>query len=134
MAETVAVKVTAWPNTEGSVAETTEVVVFAWLTTWLKAVDALEVKLASPPYDTVIDWVATPRLEVVRLALPLLKVAVPSKLEPSLKVTVPVGVPPPSCRGRDRGREGDGLAEHRGVGRRRDRGGRGVLGDGLGQD
>ena len=47
-ADTVAVKVTAWPNTEGSVAETSEVVVFAWLTTWLKVVEALVVKLASP--------------------------------------------------------------------------------------
>ena len=97
VAETVAVKVTAWPNTEGSVAETSEVVVFAWLTTWLKAVEVLDVKLASPPYDTVIDWVATPRLEVVRLALPPLRVAVPRELEPSLKVTVPVGVPLPGA-------------------------------------
>ena len=47
-ADTVAVKVTAWPNTEGFVAETSEVVVAAWLTTWLKVVEALVVKLASP--------------------------------------------------------------------------------------
>ena len=47
-AETVAEKVTACPNTEGFVAETREVVVPAWLTTWLKAAEALVVKLASP--------------------------------------------------------------------------------------
>ncbi len=45
----------------------------------------------------MIEWVATPRLEVVRLALPLLKVTLPSELEPSLKVTVPVGVPLPGA-------------------------------------
>ncbi len=48
VAATVAVKVTAWPNTEGSVAETSEVVVPAWLTTWLKAVEVLVAKVASP--------------------------------------------------------------------------------------
>ena len=46
VAETVAVKVTAWPNTEGSVAETSEVDVPALeaSTTWPAAAEALNVK------------------------------------------------------------------------------------------
>jgi hypothetical protein len=39
---------TAWPYTDGFIAETSEVDVTAWLTTWLKVVEALVMKLASP--------------------------------------------------------------------------------------
>ena len=47
---TVAVKVTAWPNTEGFVDETSVVVVSPLLTTWLSAFDVLPLKFASPLY------------------------------------------------------------------------------------
>ena len=41
-----------------------------------------------------MEWVPTNRVEVVKVASPLLSVPVPSVVVPSLKVTVPVGVPP----------------------------------------
>ena len=107
MADTVALKVTAWPYTEGSVSEMSEVVVFAWLTTWLKAVEALDVKLASPPNDTVIDWVATPRLEVVRLALPPLNVAVPKGARAVFEGDRTRRRSTPRRRGGDQGCKGD---------------------------
>jgi hypothetical protein len=43
----------------------------------------------------VITWVPTARLDVENVALPEFKVAVPSVVDPSRKVTVPVGVPEP---------------------------------------
>ena len=49
---TVAVKVTAWPKTEGlgvEAASAVVVTVAAWLTAWLSAVEVLAVKLLSPP-------------------------------------------------------------------------------------
>ena len=44
---TVAVKVTAWPETEGLTDEATVVLVLALLTTWVK-VPRLKAKLSSP--------------------------------------------------------------------------------------
>jgi hypothetical protein len=40
-----------------------------------------------------MEWLATARAAVVNTAFPPLSVAVPSVVEPSLNVTVPVGVP-----------------------------------------
>ena len=40
-------------------------------------------------------WLPTDKVEVVTLAEPLLSVPVPSAVAPSLKVTVPPGVPAP---------------------------------------
>ena len=45
----------------------------------------------------MIEWVATARFAVVKLALPLESVLFPRVVEPSLKVTVPVGVPLPGA-------------------------------------
>jgi hypothetical protein len=45
---TVAVKVTAWPNTDGFTDEVTVVELEALLTVWVIAVEMLELKLASP--------------------------------------------------------------------------------------
>jgi hypothetical protein len=45
----------------------------------------------------VIVCVPTVRDEVVKVALPELKLAVPSVVEPSRNVTVPVGVPEPGA-------------------------------------
>lgn len=42
----------------------------------------------------MIEWLATDKVEIANVALPLLSVPVPSVVELSLKVTVPVGVPP----------------------------------------
>ena len=48
----------------------------------------------------------------------LLSTVVPSEVLPSLKVTVPVGVPVPGLDGGYRRGEGDGLAEHTRLNRR----------------
>jgi len=42
-----------------------------------------------------MEWNPCDSVEVVNFALPLLSVPVPRVVEPSLKVTVPMGVPPP---------------------------------------
>jgi hypothetical protein len=65
------------------------------LITCERAEDVLVVKLVSPPYTAVIACVVKERVEVVKLAWPELSVPVPITFEPSLKVTVPVGVPAP---------------------------------------
>ena len=41
-----------------------------------------------------MECVPRANVEVVKVALPLLSVPVPRVVDPSLKVTVPVGVPP----------------------------------------
>ena|SRR6516165_5949559 len=41
-----------------------------------------------------MEWLPNARVLEARVALPLLSVPVPSVVAPSLKVTVPVGVPP----------------------------------------
>jgi hypothetical protein len=46
--ETVAVKMTDWPNTEGFRFETNVVAVAAAFTVWLQAAELLPVKFASP--------------------------------------------------------------------------------------
>src|SRR5436305_263964 len=49
-----------------------------------------------PPYVTVIGWLPLLSVEVVNVACPAaFRVAVPRVLFLSLKVTVPVGTPPP---------------------------------------
>ena len=70
-------------------------VVATWLTTWLTAVDVLVTSFVEPPYTAVIECVATDKVLVVKVATPPLSVPVPSVVEPSLNVTVPVGVPTP---------------------------------------
>ena len=44
-----------------------------------------------------MEWVATLSAEVVKVAWPPLSAPVPSVVVPSLKVTVPVGVPAPGA-------------------------------------
>jgi hypothetical protein len=66
-----------------------------WSTTCVTVFDVLGRLFASSPYTAVTLWVATLREEVVKLAAPLEpSVPVPSVLEPSLNVTVPVGLVP----------------------------------------
>ena len=50
-----------------------------------------------PPYTTVIEWLPTAKLEVLKVALPPESVAVPKVVEPSRKLTVPDGVPLPGA-------------------------------------
>ena len=63
-------------------------------TTWLSALEVLALKPLAPEYSAVIECVPTVRLDVPHWALPEARAtAAHSVLEPSLKVTVPVGVP-----------------------------------------
>jgi hypothetical protein len=92
---TVAVNVTDWPNTELVADALTVVVVPAWLTVWPKPGEVLALKLESPLYTTVMVWPATESKEVAKVACPPESVFVLSAVAPSLKITVPVGVPDP---------------------------------------
>jgi len=55
--------------------------------------DVLVLKFVSPLYTAVIEWLPRASDDVVKLAFPLLSVPDPITVVPSLKVTVPVGVP-----------------------------------------
>src|ERR1043166_1915487 len=90
----VAVNTTACPKTVGLVEEVNVAVVSDLLTTWLKADDVLVLKLASPLYTAVIEWEVTDKVEEEEVAEPPLRLLVAREVAPSLKVTVPVGVPP----------------------------------------
>jgi len=58
----------------------------------------LAVKLPSPLYVAVMVWLPTERAEVLNVVFPLLcRVPLPSVVDPSLNVTVPVGVPEPGA-------------------------------------
>jgi hypothetical protein len=95
---TVAVSVTACPNTEGFAEEATVVAVDALFTVSLDAADVLVLKLLSPPYTAVIEWVPTASRAVVNVAWrAAFTVPVPRVVVPSKKVTVPVGVPAPGA-------------------------------------
>jgi hypothetical protein len=85
---TLAVNVTDCPKVEGFSEEVKVVVVVALLTTCFNAFDVLLAKFESPPYTAVIELVPTLRVEVVKLAEPLLSVPVPNTVVPFLNVTV----------------------------------------------
>jgi hypothetical protein len=85
--ETVAVKVTDWPELEGFGEEVNVVLELAFPTTWLTAGDVLPEKSESPPYTAVIESVPAGSAVVVRLAAPLLRVPVPKAVEPLMNVT-----------------------------------------------
>jgi hypothetical protein len=96
LAVTVAVNVTACPNTEGLAEAVTIVLVPSALTVCASAADVLVLKLVSPPYTAVIECAPTPSVELVNVACPApFSVPVPSVVEPSRNVTVPVGAPTP---------------------------------------
>src|SRR5437763_583286 len=69
VAATVAVNVTACPDTVGLAEEASAVLVAAWFTVCESAADVLAVKFASPPYTAVMLCAATERAEVVMVAL-----------------------------------------------------------------
>src|SRR6266550_3923624 len=95
LAVTVAVKVTDCPNTDGLAEELADVVV-PYFTVCVSLEEVLPLKLASPPYDALIEWEPTASVLVTNVAWPeAFRVPVPRVLGPSLKVTVPVGVPAP---------------------------------------
>jgi hypothetical protein len=99
-AATFAVKVTLAPAVI-CVAETvSKVLVFIFAgaeTTTVTTVEVDTAKFASPEYAAVMLCDPTVSDAVLKVAVPPLKVAVPSEFAPSLNVTVPVGVPLPDC-------------------------------------
>src|SRR5438034_159046 len=95
LAVTVAVKVTDCPNTDGLAEELTDVVVPDFIV-GVGFVAVVAVVVASAPSDARIGGEPTASVLVTNVAWPeAFRVPVPSMLEPSLKVTVPVGVPAP---------------------------------------
>jgi len=59
------------------------------------SVPLLESKLVSPLYSALMVWVPTVSVAVSSVATPPDRALVPRVVVPSLKVTVPVGVPAP---------------------------------------
>ena len=95
---TVAVKVTDWPKLDGLCELVSVVVVARGLTVWVSVFEDVS-QVPVGLYVAVMVWLPTARAAVARVATPeLLSVAVPRLVEPSLKVTVPVGVPLPEVR------------------------------------
>ena len=98
VAATVAVNVTTCPNTEALGDELTVVVLLSLFTTCGEAESVPEPlwKLPSPPYAAVIVWLPTASDEIVNVACPEDMATVDANVTvPSVKVTVPVGVPEP---------------------------------------
>src|SRR5207244_4218516 len=99
VAVTVAVNVTLWPNTDGFADDVSAVLVLAWLTTCDTAELVLVVKFVSPAYTAVMLCVPTLRADVAHVACALpFNACAPQpviELAPSLKFTLPVGVPAP---------------------------------------
>ncbi len=90
----VAVNVTLCPTYGEIGKKVTVVVVDACPTcTFTAGVEVLVWKFESPPYVAVIELAPALNAVVAKVATPLLKVPVPSEVEPLKKVTVPVGVP-----------------------------------------
>src|SRR5262245_41016158 len=60
---------------------------------------ALSMKFELPAYAAVMAWSPTASADVVNVVEPPESAAVPRTAVPSLKVTLPVGVPPPGATG-----------------------------------
>ena len=91
--ETIAVKVTDWPSTDGFTEELTVVLVDALFTVWVIGLLVLGTKLPSPLYVAVIECDPAVSIFVAKVARPELTVPVPKVVPPSRKVTVPDGFP-----------------------------------------
>jgi hypothetical protein len=77
--------------------EPSVVLVAAWPTDWLTVLLVLVTKLVSPAYTAVIECDPTDSALVLNVAVPPLSVPVPIVVRPSLKVTLPLGVPAPGA-------------------------------------
>ena len=93
---TVAVKVTLVPTFKLVALAIRAVAVCARLTVTVTAADVLPELFVSPPYTAVIECDPIASVAVVKVATPVaFSVPVPSVADPSMNVTVPVGVVPP---------------------------------------
>jgi hypothetical protein len=90
--DTVAVIVTLCPMPEGLAEDFRVSVVTGAVIVTLKAVDVLALLLASPPYAAVNECFPIDSAVTASVAVPPLRLPVPSAVEPSLKVTAPVAV------------------------------------------
>src|SRR5207244_658538 len=70
-AATVAVKVTAWPNTVGLGDAATVMALLPWFTVTVLDAEVLLVKVLSPPYSAVIEWLPTLSVLRAKVAVPL---------------------------------------------------------------
>src|SRR6516165_3610454 len=92
-AASLAVKVTAWPVTAGLTDDPRVSVVAAGLTVTAAAAEVLAAKPLTPKKEAVSAWVPT-NSDVGRVAWPVPSSGTePSSVLPSLKKTVPIGVP-----------------------------------------
>jgi hypothetical protein len=91
-AATVAVNVTAVPAVTGLGTAVSDVVVLASLTITVVAGAMLAVKLVSPEYRAVMEFVPRGTTTLGKVATPALRSAVPSDVDPLKISTVPVGV------------------------------------------
>src|SRR5262245_6267257 len=92
-AATLAEKVTAWPVTAGLTDDPRVSVVAAGLTVTIVAAEVLAAKPVTPKKEAVSAWLPT-NSDVVRVARPVASSgAEPSRVLPSRKKTVPIGVP-----------------------------------------
>ena len=93
---TVAVKVTLAPTFTLAALAISAVALCARVTVTVTAGDVLPALLLSPPYTAVIECCPIVSVEVVYVATPAaFSVPVPSVFDPSMNVTLPVGVIPP---------------------------------------
>jgi hypothetical protein len=88
--ETVAVNVTEEPKADGFDDDKSVVVVLALLTVCVRTVEVLLLQFESPACDPVTECDPAVSVEVLKVALPLLRLPVPSVVLLSWKVTVPV--------------------------------------------
>src|SRR5262249_50297000 len=95
--DTEALSVTAWPRFEGLRLDVRTVVALALLTVCESADDELLAKVPPPLYCAVMTCVPTARPDVDSVATPLPSSGADrSSVDPSRKLTVPVGVPLPN--------------------------------------
>ena len=94
--DTALVNVTICPNVEGFRLAERLVVVLLLVTTGftfcVRIAEVLPLSLLSPLKLAVTEWLLATRLEVVKVALPLLRIELPSVEDPSRNVTEPVAV------------------------------------------
>jgi hypothetical protein len=89
----VAVNVTGAPLDAEAAELTNTALVAANAMVSVTAAEVLPAKFALPAYLQVTECAPTVSVEIVKVALPLLRVPMPSVVVPSRKLTVPVGVP-----------------------------------------
>ena len=86
-----------WPSPGALIVAEGGPITGCWLPAAARVI--LGLKLLSPPYWAVIEWLPALKLEVVNVAVSCDRVPVPMVVAPSRNVTVPVGVPAPGAVG-----------------------------------